>query len=184
MARSGKPSSKDSTDPGISRPPSAPEVVEHNPDTGWELWMRIEEAQDKPFPPTAPASLAGPLRAADSVYGETAPGHMAGGDLSRRTDGRDMLDDALEEARWRNRVCLKPELWKRMFDLLTARAGETGGEKPPLPPLGPQWATTSAIPKRLRFQEHLMWADKHGALVPVLAFMRSLKEEDWVHMGE
>ncbi len=183
MARSGKPSSSTSADPGHSRPPAAPEVVEHSPDTGWELWMRVEQAQDQPFPPTAPASLAGPLRAADAVYGETAPAHLSGVDLTRRTDGRDMLDDALEEARWRNRVCLKPDKWKRLFDLLAARASEPGADRPPAPPIGPEWATPS-LTKRLRFHEHLMWADKHGALVPVVAYMRSMAEEDWVHMGE
>jgi hypothetical protein len=184
MSRAGRPIPIDSSFPKTPvAGERAAEVVEHSPDTGWELWTRVEQSLDVPFPPTAPASLPASLRPDDPAYGATGPAHLAA-DLAHRTDGRDMLDDALEEARWRNRVCLRAEKWRHMFEILTARAGSTGGMPPPQPILGAAWNSTPAIPKRLRFQEQLMWANQHDVLVPVLAYMRSLPETDWLHMGE
>jgi hypothetical protein len=36
----------------------------------------------------------------------------------------------------------------------------------------------------LRLREHLEWADRHGALPAVAAFVESLDERDWLHLGE
>jgi hypothetical protein len=38
--------------------------------------------------------------------------------------------------------------------------------------------------KMLRLTEHIEWAAQHGALEPVARFLRELREEDWLHIGE
>jgi hypothetical protein len=41
-----------------------------------------------------------------------------------------------------------------------------------------------ALAKMLRLQEHIEWAEKHGALKEIDEFLRNLREEDWHHVGE
>lgn len=38
--------------------------------------------------------------------------------------------------------------------------------------------------KMLRLSEHIEWAENHGELAPIAAFLRGLREEDWLHLGE
>jgi hypothetical protein len=150
------------------------EVVEHSPDTGWELWERVEKSQGVPFAPTAPASLPADLM-------PSLPSRVS---AAAAKHAPDILDDALAEARAHNRVCLRPERWKHVYEMLMLRAAQSGDSRPPLPLIGKAWNATSAIPKRLCFQEHLMWAHQHDILIKVMAYYRTLPESDWLHMGE
>jgi hypothetical protein len=43
---------------------------------------------------------------------------------------------------------------------------------------------TPAMLKMLRLQEHIEYAQAHGVLADVDAFLRSLPEEDWAHLGD
>ena len=36
--------------------------------------------------------------------------------------------------------------------------------------------------KMMRLEEHIRWAEQHGALEDVAAFLRGLREEDWYHI--
>lgn len=161
----------------------APEAVEHSADTGWDLWERISKGQDDPFPPTAPASLPSNLERRDfpATANDKMPRMGAPESALRTTDA---LDDAMRETRLNNRVCLRPERWKQLYKMLPNKVQEPGNWRPPPPILGAAWNMTSSIPKRLCFQEHILWAHKHGALERVMAFYRSLPETEWLHMGE
>ena len=43
---------------------------------------------------------------------------------------------------------------------------------------------TAPLTKRLVFREQIEWAERAGVLEDVVAFMQSMAEEDWLHMGE
>jgi hypothetical protein len=58
----------------------------------------------------------------------------------------------------------------------------TGRLAPPL--VLAAWLDTPALPKMLRLAKHIKWAEKHGALGPVLKFLRQLREEEWFHFGD
>jgi hypothetical protein len=43
---------------------------------------------------------------------------------------------------------------------------------------------TPPLTKRLCFREQIEWAEAAGLLESVMAFMQSMSEQDWLHMGE
>ena len=45
------------------------------------------------------------------------------------------------------------------------------------------WDSTGEM-KRERLQEQILWAEKHGVLDEVEAFLRSLSEDEWFHQGD
>ena len=65
---------------------------------------------------------------------------------------------------------------------------DLGGDQCPdlqVPPLQPWlWPNLSGLQKRLRFREHVEWAERNGRLPEVARFMAQMTEDDWVHMGE
>ena len=46
------------------------------------------------------------------------------------------------------------------------------------------FAVTPSLTKRLCFREQVEWAERAGSLEAVMAFMQSMAEEEWLHMGE
>jgi len=40
------------------------------------------------------------------------------------------------------------------------------------------------VPPMLRLTEPIEWAGQHGTLESVAGFLRELREEDWLHLGE
>jgi len=38
--------------------------------------------------------------------------------------------------------------------------------------------------KMLRLREHIEWAERHGALDKVHAFLSEMPESEWLHLGE
>jgi hypothetical protein len=36
----------------------------------------------------------------------------------------------------------------------------------------------------MRLQEHIVWAESHGALDNIGAFLRGLPEAEWYHIGD
>jgi hypothetical protein len=68
-----------------------------------------------------------------------------------------------------------------MYELLEGSRHE---DLPP-PPVQPwQWTKLSALQKRLRFREHVAWAERHGRLNRLARFIGGLAETDWLHIGE
>lgn len=56
--------------------------------------------------------------------------------------------------------------------------------KEPSPPLILAAWYEPAIFKILRFKEHLEWANKQGQLEEISNYLKSLKEENWYHLGD
>jgi len=94
------------------------------------------------------------------------------------------LEDALAEANRNNRVCPQPSKWQQLYELLPARQRIGNGWQPALPLILAAWWDTPDLLKIARLQEHLNWAAAHGALDAVYAFLCTLPESEWHHLGE
>ncbi|MEP2774426.1 MAG: hypothetical protein ABJQ29_15640 [Luteolibacter sp.] len=84
-----------------------------------------------------------------------------------------------------NRLVPIPEQWNKLYGMLKkTRQNPSGGWEPPLPLILAAWHHSMPFEKQLRFKEHLQWAEKEGQLNEIGAFLRSLQEEEWCHLGE
>ncbi len=83
-----------------------------------------------------------------------------------------------------DRVCPKPKFWQKLWEMLPNRKQVEAGWEPSLPLILAAWHEAPAMAKMLRLAEHIEWADKQGVLEVVDGFLRSLREEDWYHVGE
>lgn len=77
------------------------------------------------------------------------------------------------------RVCPTPIKWNDLWEMLPNRRRSNIGWEPPLPLVLGAWWHTSDQEKRERLIEHIQWADRHGALDRVDAFLRGLPEHEW-----
>ncbi|MBC7378280.1 MAG: hypothetical protein H7346_12730 [Burkholderiaceae bacterium] len=155
--------------PNIERPlnlfapaTTIPEAVELNGDSAWNQFQDLAARQDAGYAATEPSALAGALKAA-------TPGPAPA-----------TLDEVLLEARRLNRVCPKPMQWVRFYALLPDR--RPGMPPPPLQ--GRSWEQTSSLGKRMVLRDQIEWAAARGGLDKAMAHLRSLREEDWLHMDE
>lgn len=96
----------------------------------------------------------------------------------------DTVESLVAYCRENNRVCPLPNLWKRLWEMLPNRVHVEAGWQPPLPLILAAWHDTPAMPKMLRLAGHIEWAAERGALESVGKFLRELREEDWLHIGE
>lgn len=94
------------------------------------------------------------------------------------------IDQVLAIATENNRVCLQPQKWQQLYELLPNKSRKGAGWEPPLPLILAAWRDTPSMSKRLRLREHIEWAAKHGCLKQVYEFMQSLPEDEWLHIGE
>ena len=84
-----------------------------------------------------------------------------------------------------NRLCPKPDRWSELYNLLKNKKQKpSGGWEPSLPLILGAWHNTMPIEKQLRFREHIEWALNNNQLDEIGFYLRSLKEEEWVHFGE
>ncbi len=90
------------------------------------------------------------------------------------------LYEVLREARRVNRAAPLPPQWESLGGLLQ----ELAGAAPPPPLGGVQFAASSAMEKRIRVREQIEWADERGHLAQVMAYLKSLSEDEWHHIGD
>lgn len=83
-----------------------------------------------------------------------------------------------------SRVCPKPDLWHKLWELLPERRQISVGWQPSLPLILAAWDHSSNLEKMLRLDEHIEWAEKHGSLHEAAAFLRNLVENQWHHLGD
>lgn len=95
-----------------------------------------------------------------------------------------MLDELLAYVRADGRVCPLPDKWNQLWERLPDRRRSGGGGEPPPPLILGAWRETPALLKWLRLEEHIRYADAHGALREVDAFLRGLDEREWAHLGD
>ncbi|MGE3703575.1 MAG: hypothetical protein AB7G08_33350 [Hyphomicrobiaceae bacterium] len=102
-------------------------------------------------------------------------------------EGRQMpetLPSVLAYCRESDRVCPKPVHWRQLWLLLPNRKQlGMGNWEPAAPLILAAWTSTDAD-KMDRLREHVEWAALHGALQDIGGFLRTLREDDWHHLGE
>lgn len=86
------------------------------------------------------------------------------------------LQNLLKYASNHRYVCPMPTEWNRLYKMLPA----DGERRAPLPLILGAWNLTENLDKWLRFEEHLVWADTHGALAKADRFLRALTPEQWL----
>lgn len=146
-----------------------PEVTEGGEST-WELWREAERELEEAFAPTEPSGVA-PLM----------PGSRTAEPRARAPMEPLGSDTAMVVARRNNRVCPQPALWTQLYHEL---GGPHADDLPPPPVERWLWSKLSSLQKRLFFREYVEWAERHGKLGQVMAFMARLGEADWLHMED
>jgi hypothetical protein len=147
---------------------TAPAALEDISEETWREFQALQHSREQQFQPTQPMpNVARPPRAA-------TPAAPSAGDAASAS-----VEQALQIARGNNRVCPMPAQWKALFELMQSLA-------PPqsIPPVvidGAAWNMVPAMQKRLRLGEQIEWAGRMGIAKPVVAFLRSLPEDDWLH---
>lgn len=88
----------------------------------------------------------------------------------------------LDYCKENGRFCPQPQPWNRLWEMLPDRNRKpSGGWNPPLPLILAAWWETTGLDKMLRLREHIEWADAHGVIDDVDAYLRWLAEEQWFH---
>ena len=173
-------------EPGDTIP--APEAVHSDGDTAWALFNEISQQHEQRFADTAPMTQPPSLRPEEVSWAATLPASAAA-ILPRlvppaRKEAQVTLEAAMLLARRNNRVCPRPARWTEFTALLPVRKTVRGSQQPPAPATGAAWAITPSLTKRLCFREQVEWAESQGVLGQAMAFMQSMSEDEWLHMGE
>jgi hypothetical protein len=91
------------------------------------------------------------------------------------------LEEVLAETQKNGRICPQPRRWNQLYEMLPQKRSAGGRSEPALPLILAAWWHAPEHTKIARFREHIEWADTHGCLDKVYAFLRSLPEEEWLH---
>ena len=91
------------------------------------------------------------------------------------------LNDLIDRWQASGRVCPLPQCWSRFWELLSSENDGTIVSLPPPPLILAAWGTTSEWHKKMRLREQLEWALKAGIIAQAIAFLESLKDDDWCH---
>jgi hypothetical protein len=86
--------------------------------------------------------------------------------------------------REKERVCPQPQRWHHLWEILPNKRQIGAGWQPSLPLILAAWHDASNLEKMFRLSQHIEWADEHGKLAEVDAFLRGLQEEDWHHLAD
>ena len=86
------------------------------------------------------------------------------------------VEDVINFARSRGRVCPLPDAWRQLWEILPNADGDA-----PAPLIHDAWSLPPRS-KMNRMREQLEFADRHGVLHEVDAFLRTLSESDWLHL--
>jgi hypothetical protein len=166
----------------------APEAIHGDGDSAWALWNEVSQQHERRFADTAPMTLPPGMVPEDVAWAATQPSGASplASPARKRSEPQPLftLEAAMLVARRNNRVCPRPEHWEAFTRMLPARKTLRGTMQPPVPPTGAAWPVTQPLTKRLCFREQIEWAEGAGLLESVMAFMQSMSEQDWLHMGE
>jgi hypothetical protein len=76
-------------------------------------------------------------------------------------------------------TCPNPERWNALWEMLPDKRRQGSGWEPALPLILAAWWDSPILAKKLRFLEHLDWAETHDAGDDVLDYLGSLSAADW-----
>jgi len=93
------------------------------------------------------------------------------------------LDSLLQYCADLDRVCPQPLRWKELYEMLPDQQPRGGGWQPSVPLILSGWLYSSNLDKMLRLKEHIEWAESHGCLAQVDAFIRGLSKDEWHYLG-
>jgi hypothetical protein len=165
-----------------------PDVREENSDTAWDLWSGLAAKQDVVFADTTPASIPAQLPPGDPRYAVTVPSALASSEPAPKPAapaGKVVsANEVMVEARRNNRLCPQPAAWLALYELLPGKKEGPRGWEPAPPVTAAAWSTTPSLAKRMWLRDHIEWADSHGGLNVVYAFLKNLSEDEWHHMGD
>ena len=167
----------------ISDRDSLPEVVEEDSEACWAMWEELAEREASAKPEVA--RPAQPEPALDWAA-QTAPaglGELADLPLVAMA-GPLTVGTVLALSKKNNRVCPMPGQWLMLHDILTLNDTRKLKPYPPEPVCGRAWVSTSAMNKRIRMRDQIMWAADYGGLSAVHDFLQHLTEDEWLHVGE
>jgi hypothetical protein len=156
-------------------PIPAPDAVEMNTETTWQLFADLEATENRRYADTAPMPIAGTLPGAGLDRPAIRPA------APTKTS---VLDKALLEAKQGNRVCPRAAEWQQLYEFMVSRLPPGSGASVPRPLIGDAWLQTPALAKRMCFKDQLHWAASNGQIEEVYVFMKGLAESQWHHMGE
>ena len=88
-------------------------------------------------------------------------------------------DEIATRLRAQGRICPQPQAWNRLWEALPDRTRQGAGWEPPAPLILAAWGFSSEGEKQARFEQHLQWAEQHGALERVCALLAKLSPADW-----
>ena len=165
----------------------APEAVHGDGESAWALWSEVSQQHERRFADTAPATRPAGMSPDEAAWAATQPAGGVPGKPRKPAKGSApifTLESAMLVARRNNRVCPRPQRWDEFTRMLPARKTLRGTQQAPAAPTGSAWAVTPPLTKRLCFREQIEWAEGAGVLESAMAFMQSMPEEDWLHMGE
>ena len=93
------------------------------------------------------------------------------------------VEALISYCRENGRVCPVPMKWDELWRMLPDRSPQRVGWEPPLPMILAGWDAPD-LAKMQRLEQHLLWAERHGALKVVAEYLRGLTEQDWHHIGD
>jgi len=97
---------------------------------------------------------------------------------------KQQLPTVLALAAENGRICPQPAKWAQLYELLPDTRHDAYGSIPAEALMREAWSRTTDEQKADRLREHLKWAEAHGALDRVGAFLASFTESDWHHVGD
>ena len=93
-------------------------------------------------------------------------------------------DTLVAYCRENSRVCPMPVRWNELWEMLPEKVQVGAAWTPPLPLILGAWNYASNLEKMLRLGEHIAWAQDHGILDRISAFLRGLPETEWHHLND
>jgi hypothetical protein len=162
---------------------SLPEVVEEDSEACWAMWEELADRQASAKPAVArhPHDSSGLSWDAQTAPADLHPlADMAVAPMA----GPITVGTVLALSKKNNRVCPLPGQWLMLHDILTLNGTRKLKPYPPEPVVGRTWVSTSAMNKRIRMRDMIMWAADYGGLSAVHDFLLHLDEDEWLHVGE
>jgi hypothetical protein len=95
------------------------------------------------------------------------------------TETIDRLQKLLEYVVAEGRICPQPQQWNLFWSKLPNREQHNGSWSPSPPLILAAWHHTSDDDKQERLRDHILWAERFGALDLADRFLRSLGDLDW-----